>query len=158
MLGGGRRPRVGERLLLADVSRSSQSQSTFTASALERMQLGMRLHRRHERLESSPAFTLYNYSSNNLSATRMMWPSPSPSPAASNSSEMQLPLATSTTGNSALWSHMQSSFSYACNGAQENMDGNLHPADVDDHRRDDDGSGHGEFELNSDGKLCLRNV
>ncbi|GJM98780.1 hypothetical protein PR202_ga15818 [Eleusine coracana subsp. coracana] len=123
LLGGGRRPRVGERLLLADVSRRSQSQSTFTASALERMQLGMRLHRRHE---SSPVFTLYNYSSS-LGATRM-WPSPSPSPAASNSSsEMQLPFATSTTGNSAFWTHMQSSFSYACDGAQENMNGTCTP-------------------------------
>ncbi|TVU09638.1 hypothetical protein EJB05_43124, partial [Eragrostis curvula] len=90
------------------------------------MNLSMRMHRRHERLESNPAFTLYNYSS--LGA--QMWPSPSPlpspSPAASDSSEMQLPVATST-WHSGFWPRMQSSFSYACVGGQENMDGTCTP-------------------------------
>lgn len=128
LLGGSRRPRVGERLLLMDVP-SSQPQSSFTASALERMQLGMRLHRRHERLESTPAFTLFNYSSSH--GAKATWPSPSPSPAASDSSEMprwQLPVASSSTGHSGFWSHKQSTFSYGCAGAKkETSDGTCTP-------------------------------
>ncbi|TVU09634.1 hypothetical protein EJB05_43120, partial [Eragrostis curvula] len=120
LFGGGRRPRLDARLLLTDVT--SSQRTSLAASALERMNLSMRMHRRHERLESNPAFTLYNYSS--LGA--QMWPSPSPlpspSPAASDSSEMQLPVATST-WHSGFWPRMQSSFSYACVGGQENMDG-----------------------------------
>jgi transcription factor MYB, plant len=128
LLGVRRRLRVGERLLLTDATRSQSN--SFTASALERTQLGVPFHRRYdERLESNPAFTLYNYSSS-LGATPT-WlspsPSPSPSPAASDSSEMKqwhLPRTTST-AHSGFWPHKQSSFSYAC--AQASVDGTCTP-------------------------------
>ncbi|XP_062198532.1 transcription factor MYB36-like [Phragmites australis] len=123
LLGGrGRHPRV----LLPDVP-ISQPRSYLAASALERMQLGMRLHQRHARLKSGPAFTLYNYS--NLGAP--LWPSPSPSaspsPAASDSSErqlQQLPVATSTS-YSWLWSLTQSS--YTGPSVQEAFNGTCTP-------------------------------
>jgi myb proto-oncogene protein len=112
-------------------SPATWQQNSFASSALERMQVSMRLHRRHHqaRLDSPAAFTLHNYG--NISAP--LWPSPSPSPSpsptASESSEMrprQLPGAIST-GYSGLWSHMPSSFSYACAGVQENTDGTCTP-------------------------------
>ncbi|KAL6846529.1 hypothetical protein ACP4OV_023977 [Aristida adscensionis] len=110
MLGG--RPRR-PRLLLADVVPASPSprQSSLAASAIERLQLSMHLHRRHE---SRPAFTLYKYNHGSLGAP--LWPispspSPSPSPAASESSEMwprQLAGASSTGHHPAgFWYHLQ---------------------------------------------------
>ncbi|OEL24841.1 Transcription factor MYB36 [Dichanthelium oligosanthes] len=129
LLGGGRRPRAETRLQL--LTSPTWQHSSFASSALERMQMSMRLHRRHQQagLDSPAAFTLYNYS--NISAP--LWPSPSPSPspspAASESSEMrprQLPGATST-GYSGLWSHMPTSFSYTGAGVQENMAGTCTP-------------------------------
>ncbi|PUZ70791.1 hypothetical protein GQ55_2G263200 [Panicum hallii var. hallii] len=130
LLGGSRRPRAETRLQLLS-SPATWQQNSFASSALERMQVSMRLHRRHHqaRLDSPAAFTLHNYG--NISAP--LWPSPSPSPSpsptASESSEMrprQLPGAIST-GYSGLWSHMPSSFSYACAGVQENTDGTCTP-------------------------------
>ncbi|KAL6655538.1 hypothetical protein ACP70R_006364 [Stipagrostis hirtigluma subsp. patula] len=135
LLGGrARRP----RLLLADVvaPTSSPQQSSLAASALERLQLSMHLHRRHAhaRLESSPAFTLHNYSAAATGAP--LWPSPSPSPSpsptASDSSEMHLRQLTAggaaSTGHTGLWSHMQSSFGYTGAGVvQETLDGTCTP-------------------------------
>ncbi|WVZ65040.1 hypothetical protein U9M48_014466 [Paspalum notatum var. saurae] len=142
LLGGGRRPRAEARLqLLSSPPPIWQHNYSFSlSSALERMQMSMRLqHRRHQasRLVDSPAaaFTLYNYGG--LGAAAPLWPSPSPSPspspAASESSEM-LPRqpaggsATSTGGYSGLWSYLPSSFGGAGIGVQqESMDGTCTP-------------------------------
>ncbi|CAL5064268.1 unnamed protein product [Urochloa decumbens] len=146
LLGGGRRPRAETRLQMLTspiIPAWQQHNNSFlaasSASALERMQASMRLHRRHH----TAAFTLYNYGGgSSLGGAPSLWPSPSPSPsssspspAASDTSEMrprQLPPAgvTSTAGYSGLWAHMPSrSFSYyAGAGVQESsMDGTCTP-------------------------------
>nr|CAB3453446.1 unnamed protein product [Digitaria exilis] len=148
LLGGGRRPRAETRLqlLTSPTATTTWQQSSFaSSSATERLQvMSMRLlHRRHRQqiqaqLDTPAAFTLYNYS-NSLGAAAPLWqpshssssPSPSPSPTASESSEIMrprhLPGAAASTGYSGLWAHMPSSFSYACAGMPENMDGTCTP-------------------------------
>lgn len=126
LLGGGRRPRAEARLqLLTSPAPTCWQRNSFASSALERMQMSMRLH--HQ--DSPAAFPLYNYGG--LGAPPL-WPSPSPSPspspAASETSEMlpRQPTGAVPAGCSELsWSHMPSSFS--CTSAagmmQENVDG-----------------------------------
>ncbi|KAJ1289774.1 hypothetical protein BS78_02G190000 [Paspalum vaginatum] len=135
LLGGGRRPRTEARLQIL-TSPPAWQQNAFTSSALERMQMSMSLHRRHQaRLDSRPAaFTLYNYSSLGAPLWPSPSPSPSPSPTASESSEMlprQPADGATSTGYSGLWSHLPSSFSYTAGGAgtgvQESMDGTCTP-------------------------------
>jgi myb proto-oncogene protein len=135
LLGGGRRPKAEARLQLLTSPTTWQHHNSFPSSALERMQVSMRLHRRHQARLDNPAaaaFTLHNYGS--LGAP--LWPSlsssSSPSPAASESSEM-LPRqppgagATSTGYSGGLWTHMPGSFGYTGAGVQENIDGTCTP-------------------------------
>ncbi|KAG0543797.1 hypothetical protein BDA96_02G220000 [Sorghum bicolor] len=140
LLGGGRRPRAEARLQLLTNPTTWHHHNSFASSALERMKVGMRLHRRHQdqaRLDNpaaaAAAFTLYNYGS---SLGAPLWPSlsssSSPSPAASESSEMlrrQPPGAgaTSTGYSGGLWTHMPGSFGYTGAGVQENIDGTCTP-------------------------------
>ena len=144
LLGGGRRPRAEARLQL--LTNPTWQHNSFASSALERLHVSMRLHRRHQaraRLDDNPqpaAFTLYN---NYGSLGAPLWPSllspsSSPSPAASETSEIlprQPPPGTGATSTGyvysagGLWTHMPGSFGYA--GArvvrQENMDGTCTP-------------------------------
>ncbi|CAD6224922.1 unnamed protein product [Miscanthus lutarioriparius] len=133
LLGGGRRPRAEARLQLL-TSPTWQHHNSFASSALERMQVSMRLHRRHQaRLDNPPAaaFTLYNYGSLGAPLGPSLSPSPSPSPAASETSEIlprQPPAGATSTGYSAgLWTHMPGSFGYTGAGVQQNMDGTCTP-------------------------------
>jgi transcription factor MYB, plant len=136
--GGGRRPRAEARLQL--LTNPTWQHNSFASSALERLHVSMRLHRRHQaRLDDNPppaAFTLYNYDSHAAPLWPSLAPSSSPSPAASESSEMlprqQPPAgATPTAGYSAglWWTHMPGSYSfgYAGGRVQENVDGTCTP-------------------------------
>ncbi|KAG8056833.1 hypothetical protein GUJ93_ZPchr0002g23713 [Zizania palustris] len=137
LLGGGRRPRgAPPRLLLTDSASASatavaRSHNALAASAVERMQLSVRLRRLETPTPPAP-FSFYG----NLAAPP--WPSPYQqpiSPAASGSSEMQKlqqPSGASATSSYSSgmisWSHshIHSSSSYTYAGA-----GSVHDAWLD---------------------------
>lgn len=144
LLGGSRRPRAEARLQLLTTSPSWQHRDSLASSALERMQVSTRLHRRHQqpRLDdpAAAAFTLYN-NYGGLGAPlwpSLLSPSSSPSPTASETSEMlprQPPPGAGATSTGYVYSagglwrtRMPGSFGYAgARVVQENMDGTCTP-------------------------------